>query len=201
MKKIDKIMVGTHNNGKFKEISYLLPKYIKKISPKKFNIKSPKEIGKSFQENSKLKAKYFSKKSGLISISDDSGLVIDCLNGKPGIHSARWAIKYGSFKKAMNIIINLVNNKNKNKKNKNFKASFICSLTVKFPNAKIVNVTGKIFGKISKKIIGTKGFGYDPIFIPKNKKYTFGQMSNHKKINMDHRFIAYKKLKKKVKIL
>tara|TARA_A100001011_G_C14200083_1_gene795249 strand:- start:484 stop:1089 length:606 start_codon:yes stop_codon:yes gene_type:complete len=201
MKKINQILIGTHNSGKFKEISFLLPKDIKKISPKTLKIKSPYETGKTYKENSKLKAEYFSKKTGLITISDDSGLAIDCLHGKPGIHSARWATKYGGFHKAMKNIINLVDKKNKNKKIKNFKAKFICSLSIKFPKGKIINVTGKIVGKISNKIIGKKGFGYDPIFIPINKKETFGQMNHFKKIKMDHRFIAYKKLKKKIKTL
>ena len=105
MKKIKKILIGTHNKGKIKEISYLLNKKIKKITPFQLNIKSPKETGKSFKSNSELKAKYFFKKSNIFTISDDSGLCVDCLNSKPGIYSARWAKKYGSFKQAMNKII------------------------------------------------------------------------------------------------
>jgi len=100
-----KILVGTHNKGKFKEISYLLSKKIQKISPQKLKIQSPKETGKSFLENAKLKANYFSKYSNLPVISDDSGLEIKALNGKPGIYSARWAKRHGSFKKAMNFIL------------------------------------------------------------------------------------------------
>ncbi len=88
-----KILIGTHNSGKFKEISFLLSKKIKKISPKSLKIKSPKETGKSFIANSKLKARYFSNFSNLPVISDDSGLCIKSLNDKPGIYSARWAKK------------------------------------------------------------------------------------------------------------
>ncbi len=91
MKKISKILIGTHNKGKFKELSYLLPKRLKKISPLELKIKSPKESGKNFLANSKLKANYFYKASKIASISDDSGLSISCLDGKPGIYSARWA--------------------------------------------------------------------------------------------------------------
>ena len=97
-----KILVGTHNQGKFKEISYLLPKKIKKLSPQRLSFKSPKETGKTFALNAILKAKYFSKLSKLPVISDDSGLCIRELNNKPGIFSARWAKKYGSFKKDEN---------------------------------------------------------------------------------------------------
>ena len=88
----------------------------------------------------------------------------------------------------------------KMKKKKNRKATFVCSLSYKNKNKKIISVEGKLNGNISTKIIGKKGFGYDPIFIPLNKKNTFGQMSKLKKIKMDHRFIAFQKLKKKIKI-
>ena len=90
MIKIKEILIGTNNNGKYKEISDLLPKNIKKYSPIDFNIKSPEEDGKTFKDNSLIKAAYFSKKTNLICISDDSGLEIDLLDGKPGIHSSRW---------------------------------------------------------------------------------------------------------------
>ena len=101
MKKNQVLLIGTHNNGKFKEISKLLHKKIKKISPKSLEIESPKETGKTFKENSELKANFFYKKSKLISLSDDSGIEILALNKKPGNYSARWAKKSGSFKKAM----------------------------------------------------------------------------------------------------
>ena len=190
-----KIFIGTHNRGKFKEISYLLPKKIIKISPIKLKVKSPKETGKTFISNAKLKVKYFSKFTELPVISDDSGLCIKALKGKPGIYSARWAKKYGSFSKAMQFILK------KMKKKKNRSATFVCSLSYKYPRGKVVTVIGKIKGLISYKILGTRGFGYDPIFIPLGKSITFGQMSKLKKINMDHRYIAFKKLKRKIKIL
>ena len=190
-----KIFIGTHNRGKFKEISYLLPKKIKKISPIKLKVKSPKETGKTFISNAKLKVKYFSKFTELPVISDDSGLCVKALKGKPGIYSARWAKKYGSFSKAMQFILK------KMKKKKNRSATFVCSLSFKYPRGKVITVIGKIKGLISHKMLGTRGFGYDPIFIPLGKSITFGQMSKLKKIKMDHRYIAFKKLKRKIKIL
>ncbi len=189
-----KILVGTHNGGKFKEIACLISKKYKKISPKSLKIKSPKETGKSFISNSKLKAKFFSKYVNYPVISDDSGLCIQALNNKPGIYSARLAKKHGSFFKAMKFILK----KMKNKQNR--KATFVCSLSYKKKNKKIISVEGRLKGKISSKILGKKGFGYDPIFIPLNRKSTFGQMLKSKKIKMDHRFIAFQKLKKKIKI-
>tara|TARA_B100001093_G_scaffold181344_1_gene174070 strand:- start:588 stop:1166 length:579 start_codon:yes stop_codon:yes gene_type:complete len=189
-----KILIGTHNTGKFKEISFLLPNSIKKFSPQKLKIKSPKETGKSFADNSKLKANFFSKFTNLPVISDDSGLCIKSLKEKPGIYSARWAKKHGSFDKAMKFILK----KMKTKTNRS--ATFVCSLSFKYPGQKIITTVGKIKGSISHKIVGTKGFGYDPIFIPKSKFITFGQMSKIKKIKMDHRYIAFKKIKKRIKI-
>ena len=190
-----KILIGTHNKGKFKEIAYLISKKYKKISPISLNIKSPKETGKTFSANSKLKANYFSQFVNIPVISDDSGLCIKGLKGKPGIYSARLAKKHGSFFKAMKFILK------KLEKKKNRSAYFICSLTYKEPDGKIFSTTGKIHGSISNKIIGNNGFGYDPIFLPKNKYQTFGQMQKVKKIKMDHRFLAFKKMKNKIKTL
>ena len=189
-----KILIGTHNKGKFKEISYLISKKIKKISPQKLKIKSPKETGKTFSANAELKANYFSRFTNLPVISDDSGLCINALKGKPGIYSARWAKKHGSFFNAMRFILK----KMKNERNRS--ATFVCSLSLKYPKGKIITVTGQIKGSISYKILGSKGFGYDPIFIPLSKSITFGQMSKAKKIRIDHRSVAFRKMKKKIKI-
>ena len=201
MEKIQKILIGTHNKGKFKEICYLLDKKIKKISPFQLNIKSPIENGKSFKSNSALKAKYFFNKSKIATISDDSGLCIECLDNKPGIYSARWAKKYGGFKQAMSKIIQLVEKKNINKKRKNRNAKSICCLTFILNFKDTIITTGEIRGNISYKIMGKNGFGYDSIIIPKGFKLTFGQMGKRKKMLIDHRYIAFKKLKNKINIL
>ena len=141
-----------------------------------------------------LKARYFSLLSDLPVISDDSGLCIKALKGRPGIYSARWAKKYGSFNKAMNVILR------KMRKKKDRSANFVCSLCLILKNKKTFLVTGKIKGSISFKKLGKNGFGYDPIFIPSSETKTFGEMSKKMKIKMDHRFIAFQKLKKKIKI-
>ncbi len=190
-----KILIGTHNMGKFNEISYLISKKYKKISPLKLKIPSPKETGKTFSSNSKLKANFFSKYVNYPVISDDSGLCIKALNNNPGIYSARLAKRHGSFLNAMKNILKRLKNK------KNRSAFFICCLSLKFPKKKTFTVTGKVYGKISTKVLGKNGFGYDPIFIPKNNNKTFGQISKLKKIKIDHRYIAFKKMKKKFSIL
>ena len=190
-----KILIGTHNKGKFREISHLISKKYKKISPITLKIRSPKETGTSFVSNSKLKVKFFSRYVDYPVISDDSGLCIKALKNKPGIYSARLAKKHGSFFKAMKFILKKIATK------KNRKATFVCSLSYKDSLGKIISVEGRLKGSISKKILGKKGFGYDPIFIPLRKKITFGQMSKSEKIKSDHRFLAFKKLKKKIKTL
>ena len=195
-KKIVKLLVGTNNKGKLKEIKDLLPKNIKVYSPLDFKIKSPVENGKTFEENSLIKAKYFSKKSKIICLSDDSGLEIDILDGDPGVYSARWGGKKGDFVKAMNKVFKELSKKNINWRNKKIKARFICALTIYGSNQRIINSTGKIEGHISSSMKGKNGFGYDPIFIPKGKKITFGQMKPLEKYKIDHRFKAYKKIKK-----
>ena len=93
MNKIKEVVIGTNNGGKYKEICCLLPNKVKKHSPKEFDILTPEETGKSFEENSLIKASYFSKKTNLVCLSDDSGLEIDLIKGKPGIYSSRWSEK------------------------------------------------------------------------------------------------------------
>jgi len=195
-KKITKILVGTNNTGKLKEISDLLPKNLEIYSTSDFKIKSPIENGKTFEENSLIKARYFSKESKIICLSDDSGLEIDVLEGAPGIYSARWGGKKGNFIKAMNRVFKELDKKNKNWKTKKIKARFVCALTIYGPNQKTIKSVGKIEGHISPSIKGKNGFGYDPIFIPKGKKITFGEMKTSQKYKIDHRFRAFKKIKK-----
>jgi len=195
-KKITKLLVGTNNSGKFKEIRDLLPKTLEIYSTSDFKIKSPIENGKTFEQNSLIKARYFSKKLKMICLSDDSGLEIDVLEGAPGIYSARWGGKKGDFVKAMNRVFKELDKKNKNWKTKKVKARFVCALTVYGPNQKMINSVGKIEGHISPSIKGENGFGYDPIFVPIGKKITFGEMKASQKYKMDHRFKAFKKIKK-----
>tara|TARA_B100000029_G_C17515773_1_gene938003 strand:+ start:240 stop:842 length:603 start_codon:yes stop_codon:yes gene_type:complete len=195
-RKIIKILIGSNNKGKIKEIRDLLPQNITVLSPKKFKLKSPPEKGKSFRENSIIKAKYFSKKTGMICISDDSGLEIDLLNKSPGIYSARWGGSKNNFNIAIDKVYKKLYRKDKNWKNKKVLARFVCSLTIYWPKGKIINSVGTIKGIISKKKIGKNGFGYDPIFIPFGKKITFGQMKPSLKYKIDHRYKAFKKIKR-----
>ena len=129
-------------------------------------------------------------------MSDDSGLEIDALNGDPGIYSARWGGHKGDFKKAMNRVFKELDKKDKDWRQKKIKARFICALTIYGPNQKTISSIGKIEGYISPSMKGENGFGYDPIFIPNGKKITFGEMKPLQKHRMDHRYKAFKKIKR-----
>ena len=195
-KKKTKIIIGTNNQGKLKEIRDLLPKKLKIYSPKDFSLNSPKEDGRSFKQNALIKAKYFSKKTKMICLADDSGLEIDILNKKPGIFSSRWGGSKSNFNIAINKVFKELDKKDKNWKNKKIKARFVCFLCIYWPGGKNFTSEGKIEGLISSKKKGKNGFGYDPIFIPLKKKITFAEMKLKEKFKIDHRFKAFKKVKK-----
>ena len=195
-KKIKKLLIGTNNKGKLREIRDLLPNFVETISTSEFKLKSPKESGKTFLQNSLIKSKYFSKKTDLICLADDSGLEIDVLNKKPGIYSARWGGKNSDFKKAIKRIYKELEKKNKNWRNKKIRARFICALSICYLNKKIATSIGIVEGKISNEPKGKNGFGYDPIFIPLGKSKTFAEIKPSEKYRLDHRFKAFKKIKK-----
>ena len=194
--KIYKLLIGTNNKGKLREIKSLLPKNIKIYSTSEFNLKSPVENGKTFKENSLIKSKYFSKKTGLICLADDSGLEIDVLNKRPGIYSARWGGRNSNFEKAIKKVYRELNKKDKNWINKKIKARFICALSISYLDKQIACVIASVEGSISVKPKGKNGFGYDPIFVPKNKNKTFSEMKPSQKYKLDHRYKAFKKIRK-----
>ena len=188
------IVIASHNDGKVEEIRGLLKKYKFKIfSLKKFSHIEPKENGKTFIENSVIKAVSALKITGLPSISDDSGLCIPALNNDPGIYSARWAGKGKNFDLAAKKIEKKLFEKYGNKQ-KLFKAFFCCALTIALPDGTIKSFEGKVFGTLQFPPKGENGFGYDPIFIPKGYKKTFGEMKYSFKERISHRQKAFKKL-------
>jgi len=195
MNKIKEILIGTNNKGKYREICNLLPNELKKYSPKEFNLSAPEETGKSFEENSLIKASYFSKKINLICLSDDSGLEIDLLKSEPGIYSSRWSGEKNNFDLAIKKIFEKMSNIKKDWKNDNT-ARFICCMTLFWPDGKNYSSKGVIKGKISTAKKGKNGFGYDPIFIPGGYNQTFGEMEPKLKMSIDHRFKAFLKIKK-----
>ncbi len=188
------IVIASHNDGKVEEIRGLLKKYKFRIySLKKFSNIEPRENGKTFIENSVIKAVSALKITGLPSISDDSGLCIPALNNDPGIYSARWAGKGKNFDLAAKKIEKKLFEKYGNKQ-KLFKAFFCCALTIALPDGTIKSFEGKVFGRLQFPPKGDNGFGYDPIFIPRRYKKTFGEMKYSFKEKISHRQKAFEKL-------
>jgi len=187
-KKINSIVIASHNSGKIKE---MLP-FVKKLNTKiylakDFKLKEPKEDGLNFIENALKKSRYVNNKTKKVSIADDSGLVIPLLQGKPGIFSARWAGERKNFDKAMKRVNGLLHKKKTN-------AYYISVLAISWNRKKEKTFVGKIFGSLTWPPKGNLGFGYDPIFIPKGYNKTFGELPNKIKSNISHRVIAFKKL-------
>ena len=196
LKKVQKLLLATNNPGKFRELKEILPKKIKYFKPKDFRLREPIENGKTFKSNAKIKSLYAAKRTGLVCVSDDSGLEVDALSKKPGIYSARWAGPTKNFDIAIKKVFNLLNKKKK----LNSKAKFICAISIAFPDGKSFEFQGKVEGHISFPAKGRKGFGYDPIFIPKGEKKTFAQIGKLKKNKISHRYDAFAKIKKYFKL-
>ena len=199
VKIIKEIVIASHNEGKVKEIRSLLkPLGFKIYSAKKFKINEPIENGKTFSENSLIKSRNASLKSGIPAIADDSGLCVLSLNNDPGIYSARWAGRSKNFDHAIKKIENkMIKNKLFNKSSR--RAFFCCALSIYFPINYFRVFEGKKYGHIRFPASGINGFGYDPIFIPNGYKKTFGEMNFEYKERISHRSIAFKKMKKFLK--
>lgn len=191
MKKL--LLFATQNQHKLKELQTVLkdlPFTIIGLSqlslPKTFQVK---ETGSTFCQNALLKAQAYAQKTNLLTIADDSGLIIDHLQGKPGIHSARFA--QGDFSAAMNQLLQLLKSVPRSKR----QASFACCLALYDPQTSFSKTfTGKVHGRIALKPQGRHGFGYDPIFFSPHLNQTFGQALPAAKNSVSHRAQALKKL-------
>jgi XTP/dITP diphosphohydrolase len=186
------LLIATNNKGKFFEIESLLNQInIKAIPTFQFNIEEPEETGKTFAENSLLKARYYGSKTGLIALSDDSGLCVDAMNGEPGIYSARFAKNdrgESDFNFAFEKISAAV-------KNNNYAAHFICNLGFFDPKTNFeISFEGRVDGNLTFPARGNKGFGYDPIFIKNGMNQTFGEIDPQEKDQISHRADAFLKL-------
>lgn len=181
------LIFATHNDHKVKEVAQMLPSYLTMKSLTDINFHDEiDETGKTFEENALLKAKTIFEKTNKNIFADDSGLVIDALDGAPGVYSARYA---GTGKDADNVAKALKELEGKT----NRKAYFI-SIFCLILNGKEYFFEGKVNGTISTEILGEDGFGYDPIFIPDGYSKSFAQMTAEEKNNISHRGLAVKKL-------
>ncbi len=189
----DHLVIASHNKGKIPEIAALLEGRVPRLtSAADHGVPEPEETGTTFVANAELKARFVAAATGLPSLADDSGVSVTGLGGDPGIYSARWAEKPdGSgrdFAYAMEQVrLKLGDNPDRS-------ARFVCALSLCWPDGHCETVEGEIRGRLVWPARGTKGFGYDPIFVPDGHDRTFGEMEAAEKHAMSHRADAFRKL-------
>jgi XTP/dITP diphosphohydrolase len=187
----DRIVIATHNEGKWREFATLLGSYIKHVaSGAQLGLDSPPETGDSFAANALIKARAAALATGSVALADDSGLCVDGLGGQPGIFSARWG-NGSDFSGAMGRIQTELG------RNPNRTASFVCVLALVWPNGYSETVEGRCEGVIAPTPRGTYGHGYDPIFIPHDENRSFAEMSEDEKNKISHRGKATRALVEK----
>lgn len=183
------IVIASHNKGKVKEISELLAPYAKTFySASDLNLEEPEETETTFVGNALLKARAAAKASGKIALADDSGLAVNALGGDPGIYSARWAGEPRDFNMAMKRVHDELGD------SEDRSASFICVLALAWPDGREEVFEGRVDGDIVWPPRGSKGFGYDPIFVASGMEQTFAEIDPQDKHKMSHRAEAFKKL-------
>jgi len=188
------VVVATHNSGKLREMRELLAPFgIVTQSAGELGLPEPKETGKTFAANARIKAAAAARASGSVAFADDSGLVVDALGGEPGIHSARWAGPEKDFRGAMNRIQTLLIERNA-KSPEQRRAHFIAALCLAWPDGHVEEFEGRVDGVIAWPPRGDKGFGYDPIFVAQGMRETFGEIEPAAKHAMSHRARAFEKL-------
>ncbi len=187
-----KLLIATHNLGKFEEFKSILDDLdLKIVSSRDLNLSEPKEVEKTFLGNARIKSRASCQASNLPSLADDSGIEVHALDNQPGVHTADWAETNAGrdFKKAMRLLWNKLN---LIKAKKPFTAEFCCTLVLTFPTGQEKIFEGRIPGEIVWPMRGSDGHGYDPIFLPKGYSKTFGEMKNHQKNRISHRYKALK---------
>jgi XTP/dITP diphosphohydrolase len=185
------LVIASHNEGKVRELTELFAPFgIECISAASLGLPEPEETGATFAENAELKAETAAKASGMHALADDSGLEVVALGGAPGIHAARWAGPNKDFALAMTRVHRELEASGSHDR----RANFTCALALAPPNGDAVAVTGKVHGTIVWPPRGTRGFGYDPIFVPEGYSETFGEMEPELKNQLSHRMRALEKL-------
>ncbi len=196
-----KVVIATHNPGKLAEMRELLaPHGVTAISAGELNLPEPEETGKTFLENARIKAAAAAEATQLPALADDSGLTVDALGGEPGIYSARWAGPDKDFARAMRVIDEKLKLAGANDPSKR-RGAFVAALSVVWPDGFAESVEGRVEGTLVWPPRGTKGFGYDPMFLPDGHERTFGEMSSEEKHGLpprgkglSHRARAFLKL-------
>jgi XTP/dITP diphosphohydrolase len=196
-----RLVIATHNPGKLAEMRELLAPYgIDAISAGDMGLSEPDETGSTFRDNARIKAEAAAQATGLPAFADDSGLVVETLNGAPGIHSARWAGPDKNFRKAMETIEDRLREHGATSPAER-RAHFVSALCVGWPDRHLEEFEGRIDGTLVWPPRGNKGFGYDPMFLPDGYTRTFGEMTSEEKhglaprgTGLSHRARAFLKL-------
>lgn len=176
-----RLVIATHNPGKLAEMRELLSTYgISAVSAGELGLAEPEETGASFAENARIKAQAAASASASAAFADDSGLAVDALGGEPGIHSARWAGPLRDFSAAMEKVEAALRARGANKPEQR-RAQFVCALCVAWPDGHVEEFEARVSGTLVWPPRGTKGFGYDPIFLPDGHSRTFGEMDSIEK--------------------
>ena len=185
----EKVVLATHNKGKFRENAALLAPYgLTVLSAGELGLPEPEETGASFQENAVLKARAACAATGLPAIADDSGIEVPALGGQPGIYTARWAGPQRDFFVAMQRVHKELGD------NPDRRGVFVCNLSVAWPDGQTASFEGRLEGNLVWPIRGERGFGFDPMFQPLGFDITFGEMDPERKEAMSHRALAFAKL-------
>jgi XTP/dITP diphosphohydrolase len=196
-----RLVIATHNLGKLAEMRDLLAPYgINAVSAGDLQLKEPDETGMTFRDNARIKAEAAAEATGLPAFADDSGLVVDTLNGEPGIRSARWAGPDKNFLRAMETIEQKLRERGAATPERR-KAHFVSALAVAWPDGHVEDFEARVDGTLVWPPRGNKGFGYDPMFLPDGHQRTFGEMSSDEKHGLpprgkglSHRARAFVKL-------
>jgi len=196
-----RLVIATHNPGKLAEMRELLAPYgIEATSAGELDLQEPDETGMSFRDNARIKAEAAAAATGLPAFADDSGLVVDALDGKPGIHSARWAGPDKNFRRAMETIEAQLQERHATTPAER-RAHFVSALCLAWPDGHVEDFEARVDGTLVWPPRGDKGFGYDPMFLPDGHSRTFGEMSSVEKhglpphgMGLSHRARAFVKL-------
>ena len=184
-----RLVIATHNKGKLAEIDDLLrPYHVDVVGAGTLGLPEPEETGASFEANARLKARAAADASGLPALADDSGLVVPALGGEPGIYSARWAGARRDFSIAMRTV------QDRLKAKSDRSAHFVAALALAWPDGHAEVFRGEAQGVLIWPPRGTKGFGYDPMFLPDGYDRTFGELDPAEKHRISHRADAFRKL-------
>ncbi len=184
-----RLVVASHNPGKVREIAELVRPYgVQPIAAGELGLAEPEETALTFAENAVLKARAGAMTARLPALADDSGLVVPALGGAPGIHSARWAGPARDFRLAMQRVQEELGGA------ADRRASFVCTLAIAWPDGHVEVFEGRVDGTLVWPPRGSRGFGYDPMFLPEGDALTFGEMEPEAKHKISHRAQAFAKL-------